>query len=170
MFISEELARYAADKFLDIYKAYYTQQQSSSTAQSQSSISVEDIKSFEDACKVKGYDPEKVLPNESMYPVRHRKALIATEKLFIVNEVLNYIDNGNKDWVPDWDDDDEEKYYPWFDLEKDNGNPSGFRLDGVFCAYTASGVGSRLVYRTRKLAEYAGTQFEALYRDLMVLE
>lgn len=129
------------------------------------------IKSFEEACSVKGLDPEKVLPDVSAYPESHRNALTATAKLIIINSALNFVDNDNKDWKPDWNNDDEYKYYPWFDMEvhKKN-NPSGFRLDGVnlVCSFTC--VGARLVFRTRKLAEYAGTQFEDLYHDLMVLE
>jgi len=128
------------------------------------------IKTFEDACKVKGYNPETVLPDFSVFPEQHKKALTATSKLIIVNEAMNYVDNGNKDWTPDWTNCEEDKYYPWFDLEKAENNPSGFRLHAVRCDDAYSSVGSRLVYRTRKLAEYAAKQFESLYRDLMVLE
>jgi hypothetical protein len=131
---------------------------------------MENIKTFEDACTVIGVDSNKVLPEVSGYPENHQKALLATGKLFIINQALNRVDNDNKDWAPDWNDTDEYKYYPWFDLEKHKkNNPSGFRFDGCGFGYDYSDVGARLVYRTRKLAEYAGTQFEDLYRDLMVL-
>lgn len=131
---------------------------------------MEQIKTFEDACKIKGYDPEKVLPDVSPYPEPHKKALTAVAKLIIINEALNHVDNNNQDWKPDWNNYDEDKYYPWFDLEKtEDTNPSGFRLYGVDYDYDGSGVGSRLVYRTRKLAEYTAKQFEGLYRDFMIL-
>jgi hypothetical protein len=128
------------------------------------------IKTFEAACKVLGHDPERVLPKVGHYPKTHQKALLATAKLIIINQALNFQDNGKKDWKPDWTNYNEGKYYPWFDLEKGGNNPTGFRLYGVRCEYSDSYVGARLLYRTRALAEYAAKQFESLYRDLMVVE
>lgn len=122
------------------------------------------IKTFEGACKVLGHDPVKVLPKVTAFPKVHQKALIATAKLFIINEALNYQDYGKKKWVPDWDNTSEGKYYPWFWMDK-----PGFRLDGCFYGITTTAVGARLVYRTRALAEYAAKQFAPLYKDLMVL-
>jgi len=122
------------------------------------------IKTFEGACKVLGHDPQKVLPKVTGFPKAHQKAIIATAKLFIINEALNFIDNGKKKWVPDWDNTSEGKYYPWFWLDK-----PGFRLDDCYYGSSGTTVGARLVYRTRDLAKYAATQFEALYKDLMVL-
>lgn len=120
------------------------------------------IKSFEEACKVKGLDPEKVVPDVSMYPEEHREAVVAVAKLFIIADVLN------EGHVFNWNDWGEEKHYPWFDMEKEPNNPSGFRFDVSRCAYHCTRVGSRLVFRTRKLSDYAGKQFEDLYRALMV--
>ncbi|THU34223.1 hypothetical protein FAM09_24710 [Niastella caeni] len=122
------------------------------------------IKTFEGACKVLGHDPIKVLPKVSSFPKAHQKALIATAKLIIINEALNFVDNGKKKWVPDWNNTSEWKYYPWFWMDK-----PGFRLLGCYYDYSHTNVGARLVYRTRSLAEYAGKQFAALYKDLMVL-
>lgn len=167
VFISEELTRYAASQFFEIYKVYFTLTTKSATS-TVHGITVEQIKTFEDACKVKGWDSEKLLPDVTYYPESHRKALIATAKLFIVIDALNYVDNGCKDWEPDWDDSDEEKYYVWVDMEVDDNNPSGFRLFDVYYDYANSIVGSRLVYRTRKTAEYGFKQFESLYRDLFL--
>jgi hypothetical protein len=121
------------------------------------------IKTFEEACTVQGIDPVTALPDVSGFPEQHRKALTATGKLFIIADALN------EGWKPDWNNDDEYKYYPWFDLEKDEEhNPSGFRLDSVYCSCTRSTVGSRLCFKNRAIANYAGTQFTDLYRDLMV--
>lgn len=124
---------------------------------------MEQIKTFEDACKALNLDPEKVLPDVSAFPPPHQAALIAAGKLFIVADALN------EGWKPDWNN-DEYKYYPWFDLEKDEeDNPSGFRLDSVYYYYSGSDVSSRLCFKSRDIAEYAGTQFVDLYRDLMVI-
>lgn len=123
------------------------------------------IKTFEGACKVLGHDPVKVLPKITRFPKAHQKALIATAKLIIINEALNFADNGKKKWVPNWNNTSEGKYYPWFWLDK-----PGFRLYGCYYGSSSAAVGARLVYRTRALAEYAAKQFKTLYRDMMVLE
>lgn len=122
------------------------------------------IRTFEGACKVLGHDPKKVLPKVGNFPKAHQKALLASAKLIIINEALNFQDNGKKKWVPDWNTYDEGKYYPWFYMDS-----PGFRLCGVGCARSGTCVGARLVYRTRALAEYAAKQFKSLYKDLMVL-
>lgn len=131
---------------------------------------MEQIKTFEDACKVKGYDSEKVLPDVSAYPERHRAALTGIAKLFIINEAINFIDNDNQDWEPNWDDIDEEKHFPWVDMENDKGNPTGFRLLGVVCDGTGSDAGSRLVFKSEDGARHAFTQFEDLYKDVFELK
>ena len=40
-----------------------------------------EIKTFEDACKALKLDPEKVIPDFSMFPEKHQKAMIAHAKL-----------------------------------------------------------------------------------------
>jgi hypothetical protein len=120
------------------------------------------IKTFEGACKVLGHDPVKVLPKVTGFPKPHQKALIATAKLIIINEALNFVDNGKKKWIPDWNNTSEGKYYPWFYLNK-----PGFRLNDCHYGIAHSVVGARLVYRTRALAEYAAKQFKTLYREMM---
>lgn len=122
------------------------------------------ITSFEQACQIRGYDPEKCLPDVSMYPEKHQTAVIAAAKLFIINEAVN---EGHEF---DWSDYDEYKWYPWFDMEVTEENPSGFRFDGACCDLVLSDVGSRLCYRTKAAAEHAGRTFIDIYRELMVMK
>lgn len=130
------------------------------------------IKSFEEACAVKGYDPAKMLPDVSLMPSQHQDAITAFAKLIIIAEAINFNEDTKEQWVPDWNDDDEYKYFPWFDLEhhKKN-NPSGFRFDGSGYGVTVTRTsgGSRLCYQTRANSDYAGTQFIDLYRALIKL-
>ncbi|CAA0192838.1 hypothetical protein [Tenacibaculum maritimum] len=71
----------------------------------------------------------------------------------------------NEGWTPNWDNSNEHKYYPWFKM-----GSSGFRF--VVCDYwtTDSFVGSRLCFKSRKLAKYAGEQFEDLYKKFMITQ
>ena len=119
---------------------------------------------FEACCEAKGYDPATVLPDVSMFPEQHREALLANAKLIIVAEAHN------GDWKPNWDDDDEEKWYPWFDLEVDDRNPSGFRFNASTYDYSRSYVGSRLCFASSEISHYVGKHFEDLYRAMMVLQ
>ncbi|MGE0636013.1 MAG: hypothetical protein AB7G44_03490 [Bacteroidia bacterium] len=118
------------------------------------------IKSFEDACKALGIDPTK-LPEVSMLPEQHRNAIIAYYKLFIIAEALN------EGWKPNWNDSDEWKYYPWLwvTADADNTAGSGLSFSDFVCTNSISSVGSRLCFKTRELAKYAGEQFTELYAE-----
>jgi len=66
----------------------------------------------------------------------------------------------NEGWRPNWDNSNEYKYYPYFDMR------SGFRFDDAYDHWASgSNVGSRLCFKTRELAEYAGKTFESTYKD-----
>lgn len=72
----------------------------------------------------------------------------------------------NEGWTPDWSNANELKYYPYFEMK----GSSGFRFlvcDGWF---SYSRVGSRLCFKSRELAEYAGKQFTDVYKQFMVID
>ncbi|MCO6499108.1 MAG: hypothetical protein J5I47_01880 [Vicingus serpentipes] len=66
-------------------------------------------------------------------------------------------------WEPDWDNSNEYKYYPWFVMSS-----SGFRYNDCVGWSAGSAVGSRLCFKSRKLAVYAGEQFTELYKQFMI--
>ena len=72
----------------------------------------------------------------------------------------------NEGWTPDWDDSSESKHYAWFDMR---GGSSGFRFLDYDYWFAGTFVGSRLCFKTRELAEYAGKQFVEVYKDYMVI-
>jgi len=115
------------------------------------------IKTFEDACRALNIQAQ---PTVSGMPDKHTKAIEALCKLTIIAEALN------GGWVPDWDNEDEKKYYPWFVY---NGSGVGFSCAGTCCDYAGTCVGSRLCFKTRELAEYAGKQFKDLYNDFLIV-
>lgn len=71
----------------------------------------------------------------------------------------------NEGWTPDWNDANEEKYYPWFEM----GGSSGFRFFGYVYWSSRSLVGSRLCFKSRELAVHAGTTFTEVYQKMMVI-
>jgi len=72
----------------------------------------------------------------------------------------------NEGWEPNWQDDDEVKYYPWFDMSA----ASGFAFHVCDGWHSTSFVGSRLCFKTSELAEYAGKQFIDLYKEMFLLK
>ncbi|WP_271730210.1 hypothetical protein, partial [Aquimarina algiphila] len=71
----------------------------------------------------------------------------------------------NEGWLPDWDNGEYDKYYPWFKMSS-----SGFRYDGYGLRVSGSAVGSRLCFKSSELARYAGEQFTDVYRKFMIIE
>jgi len=113
------------------------------------------IKTFDDACREIGTTEEKFnkLYNNYAYDT------LAYEKLKIIIKALN------EGWEPDWSNDNERKWFPYF-----KGSPFGF--DGTHCAFwsTASSTGSRLCLKSEELAKYCGKQFEHIYREYMMID
>jgi hypothetical protein len=123
------------------------------------------IKTFKDACKSEGIDPNKK-PDVSMLDKKLQKHLLAMWQLIIITAAINREETG-KPWKPDWDNSMEYKYYPWFWMDKSGG---GFRFGDTYYVYANSrtGVGSRLCFITRERALYAVKTFIKLYKDIMV--
>lgn len=127
------------------------------------------ITSFEHACQVKGIDPEfqsDIAHIHSGLPADQRKAIISYAKLLII------VSATNEDRVFDWNNRNQKKWFPWFDMEVDDRNPTGFRFHGTDCVWTSTGTagGSRLCFHSAEEAEYTAMQHLELFRDIMVIE
>lgn len=116
-----------------------------------------DIKTFAQACKALDLDAKTVLPDVSCLPKNQRKGATAYHKLVIIAQALN------EGWKPNWKDQDQRKWEPWFYNE--DGSGFSFNDSCVFCQH--SSVGSRLCFRSREVADYAATQFINLYNDFL---
>jgi len=126
---------------------------------------IEQIKTFEDACRVEGLDPKQTIPDFSCFPSQDQAALSAHAQLVIIARAVNRVANKGKEWQPDWNDVNQWKYYPWFYL----GGSAGFRFDDYGTWSSLSYVGSRLCFISREAATYAGQQFEGLYKQYFVM-
>lgn len=117
------------------------------------------VKSFEDACQVLGISTN--VPEVKGLPRKHQKAIIANYKLIVIAEALN------EGWKPNWQDSDEYKYYPWFDMS----NPAGVGYSYTYAAAsnTTANIGSRLCLKNRELAIYFGQTFTDLFNDSLLL-
>lgn len=115
----------------------------------------EKVLTLEDAYDVLGIDSED---SEKEFFEKHAKSIAAYRKLIVITEALN------EGWKPNWDDDNEPKYYPWFYFDQ-----PGFRLYSVIVGYYSSYVGSRLCFQKEEVAKYAATQFLSIYKEFMTL-
>jgi hypothetical protein len=124
---------------------------------------------FKKACKNQGYDPDKIMPDFSMYPERHREVLAHIAELFIMADDANR--HNDKNWDPDFDDMTERKYRPWVDMQKSKNNPSGFRFGAALCvfAFAAAGLGSRLSFRNEEIAQKFFENNQKHYKAIMTI-
>lgn len=121
-------------------------------------MSYTDIKTVTDAFKALQLDPEK-LPDFSMAPAEDQKALTDHYKMIIIAKALN------EGWKPNWNNDNEYKYYPWFDME------NGFVCCGRDFDDACSIVGSRLCFRSSDIVEHlvAQPEFFELYKSYFTI-
>ena len=113
------------------------------------------IKSFEDACKKENIDP-LLLPDVSMILEEFRSPIINAYKLLIIYKAIN---NG---WVPDWNNWDQYKYYPWFRVTPGG---VGFSCSDCDLTLTDAHVGSRLCFESSEKCKYAAEQFNEIYKQ-----
>lgn len=118
------------------------------------------VKTFDDACRILGIDGNILTGSLSDALANDADSVTAYTKLIIIARALN------QGWVPDWSNSSQYKYVPWFK------HKSGFGLSFYDYGgwYTNTGVGSRLCYKSKDLAEYAATQFADLYNDFLTIK
>lgn len=118
------------------------------------------VKTYADACAVLGIEP---VNEDVLTKLGFTKDEIAYRKLKTIAEALN------EGWRPNWADSNEYKYWPWFVY---NPASAGFSFASTLYAasYSHTAIGSRLCYKTRELAAYAGRQFEGLYNDFLLIK
>lgn len=94
----------------------------------------------------------------------HIKALVALNELFTIAEAWNKADN----FVPDFSDASQSKYFPWFVYDK---GAAGFVYASTShtATYTTASIGSRLCFKTRNRAIQFGKQFVGLYNQVFLL-
>ena len=127
---------------------------------------MEHLETFEAAAASLGLDP-KALPVVTGLDEAIGKATIAAYKLFIISKAAW---KGNK---IDWNDNNQYKYYPWWDMEtypNNAGSGAGFSFVDDVCDGSSSYVGSRLCYPDRETVKFVAEKHIGLYREMMVIE
>lgn len=140
---------------------------------------MERVKTFKDACNELGIEHDKWVQDKKDLGLE--ADVIAYLKLRIIAAALN------EGWKPQFTT-DEYRYFPWFclytqseidEMSEEDKSRVVYRSSnyasaygGVACAvtsndssYSSTYIGSRLTFKTRELAEYAGRQFVEIWAD-----
>ena len=115
------------------------------------------VKTIEDVYAVVCKTPTKYLPKDVKL---EEFVKYPANKIELIAKVLN------EGWKPDWVNENERKYWPWFEYNK---KQKAFSFDDCDCHYSRSSVGSRLCFKSAELAKYAATQFIAEYNEFLNL-
>ena len=94
---------------------------------------------------------------------RHIDALIALNELFTIADAWNKADG----FVPDFSDNDQHKYFPWFAYDKD---AARFSQNGSMSSAYASTFCARLCLKTAKRAMQFGLRFAGLFNKFLMLD
>lgn len=115
------------------------------------------IKTFEDAYIALGEEHLFVKEHNNAAAIGCSADLAAYIDLRIIVAALN------EGWEPTFAE-DEKRWYPWFKIEDSGVAYANANFDS---SLTYSYLGSRLSFKNRELAEYAGKQFIDLYKYFM---
>lgn len=126
-------------------------------------LNIHTIQSYEDACQLLGIKP--TYPKFTRCAKIDRPSMIAYHKLIIIIRALNLLPNG-KYWIPDFNYSWQNKYRIWWDTINN-------KLGSAYTTYAPSApdttVGSRLLFRSKPLAEYCAKQFKDLWQDYLII-
>lgn len=128
------------------------------------------IRDFKRAMKALGLKPntcynlsEHVPKFVSDINPKHLDALIALNELFTIAEAWNKED----EFVPDFSDWNQDKWFPWFRYDKDAARFVCVTTNRTPATASAS-FGSRLCFKTSERAEQFGKQFVDLYNKVFL--
>ena len=140
---------------------------------------MERVKTFKDACNELGIEHDKWVQDKKDLGLE--ADVIAYLKLRIIAAALN------EGWKPQFTT-DEYRYFPWFylytqseidemseeeksrvvyrsDSSASAGGGVAYAVTNYDSSFTGTSIGSRLAFKTRELAEYAGRQFVEIWAD-----
>ena len=120
----------------------------------------ERIKTFDDVIRELGDDPEEF---KNAISIMEEPDEIAYVKLKLIAKALN------EGWTPDWSNGEWDKWYPWFKMD-DSSSAGRFSFGDSDLQHSHSSVGSRLCFKSKDLATYAGTQFLDIYKDFFTVK
>lgn len=114
---------------------------------------MENLKTFED-CLLAINETIENFTNRTQFDSIKEKAF---KKLLVIQKAIS------KDFIPNWSNHDEYKYFPYF-YNNISGSGLVFHSSTYFCSFADEQVG---FYRTRGESNYAGKQFFNEYKEFI---
>jgi len=125
---------------------------------------IDRVKTFEDALDELDNETKRFYESFDWSQLTDDEA--AYRKLKIIIKAIN------EKFVPDFTNDNQAKWYPWFKINKASASaPSGFGFSDSYyrCTSASTIVGSRLCFENKEKCEYVATQFTDLYKQFLML-
>ena len=111
-----------------------------------------DIKTLEDACE------ELDIPTPYFNGTETRDEFVYRALKIVVKAI-------NQGWTPDWNNTDQRKWSPWFNLS----SGFGFSYSYYSYDYTDATVGSRLCFESEEKSNYSAKQFIEMYKEFLTI-
>lgn len=122
----------------------------------------EKIKTLADVGSVLNIDIDAVAAAIHALPVPEK------DKQYLVHHFnwTKIVEALNEGWTADYTDGNQDKYWPYAWVKKDNNDPSGFGFSCTYATwtYTLTAIGARLLFKSGELARYAVVQFPETYK------
>ena len=116
----------------------------------------EELKTIEDCINKLTEEDEEIIQLRKLESIKDLSEHILNNQIAVV--IIKALNDG---WIPDWNDDNQSKYSPWFYL----GENFRYYSYGLYSADSC--VSSRLCLKSKELAIYAGQQFREIYKKFM---
>lgn len=109
------------------------------------------------------------LPDLSSLPAKFSRGMLALLKLQVITEAVNNDDPAVPDWEPDYNNDDQRKWFLWYEGGDKSG--AGFRFDDSddWWTISAAGGGARLACKDEERALHMNEHFQDLYKELYLI-
>lgn len=107
----------------------------------------------------------------SFLPSEYSKGMIGLLTLQIVVYAVNNDDPNLPDWKADFNDEEQEKWFPWYVGGSADGSGSGFRFYGSYYVWadTLAYGGARLALKDQPRAQHMNKYFFEEYRNLWLI-
>lgn len=111
----------------------------------------------------------KQLPDLSLLPANFSKGMLALLTLQVIIHAINNDDPKKPEWVPDYNNTDQQKWFPWYRGGDQSG--AGFSFDAAHCEWTNTGThgGARLALKDEARAEHMNKYFQKYYKELYLV-
>lgn len=114
------------------------------------------IKNYSDVCFELG---EEELTIDNFNFIKDEKIRLKTFRTYQIKNIEKLFGNG---WIPDWNNVNENKYYPWFTIS--SFGLVGFSASASDVDHCHTGVG---FFKTREISDFVGRTFLNIYSDII---